>query len=333
VTVRRSASAGDKVAVLLRTALQDDRLSFRARGVLASVLSRPQDWTTSAARLARSSPTEGRDAIRTALIELESCGYLRRNRTQNERGQWEWHWDISDDPALFPPKPAVDPQVKPQVSDIPAGQTTDGSSVTGSAEPGEAAFGSPELGQGGAITGGRGTGGRSTGSRRNPPRPPDGVMVGADGAVIDAEIPLTAPTVIESVVEAYAAAYRRAGGVPTRQTRAVIARSVKRLITGDGVPADVVLAAAELAGRKKTKDLDSQLKLYPDASDSRVTGWNRHLVEAAEKLTPNVPPDDPARYAAERRAITRAAADGTLDPVAYAAGQICFTPTMEGAHR
>lgn len=149
-------------------------------------------------------------------------------------------------------------------------------------------------------------------------------MVGADGTVVDTEIPLTSPTIIESVVDAYASAYRRAGGVPTKQTCAVIARSTKRLITTDGIAADVVLAAAEIAGRKKTKDLDSQLQLH-GPSGSKVTGWDRNLVAAAEKLTPNVSPDNPALFAAERRAITRAAADGTLDPVAYAAGLITFT--------
>lgn len=329
MTVRRSATTGDKVAVLLRAALQDERLSFRARGLLASVCSRPPDWHTSAVRLARQSPTEGRDAIKSALIELETAGYLQRTRFQNARGQWEWDWHISDDPTRFTPKPAVEPLVKPQVTDIPAGQTDDGSPVDGSPEPGPADVGSPVVGQGVASTGGRGSGGRSTGSRRNPARPPDGVMVGADGSVIDAEIPLTAPTVIESIVEAYAAAYRRAGGVPTKQTRAVIARSTKRLLTGDGVPADVVRAAAEIAGGKKTKDLDSQLKLY-GPTEQPVKGWNRNLIDAAEKLIPNVPPDEPERFAAERRAITRAAADGTLDVTAYAAGLLCFT-TPEGA--
>lgn len=149
-------------------------------------------------------------------------------------------------------------------------------------------------------------------------------MVGADGAVLDAEIPLVEPNVIDAIVEAFAAAYRRAGGVPTKQTKAIIARSCKRLITVDGVPADVVLAGAEVAGRKKTSNLDSQLTAY-GPNTQRVTGWDRNLVAAAEKLTPNVSPDDPKGFAAERRAITRAAADGTLDVEAYAAGRICFT--------
>lgn len=156
-------------------------------------------------------------------------------------------------------------------------------------------------------------------------------MVGADGSVLDAEIPLTEPTVIESIVDDYAAAYLRAGGVATKQTRAVIARSAKRLLTGDGLSEAVVRAAAQVAGRKRTKDLDSQLA--PVEAADHVTGWNRNLVEAAEKLTPNVSPDDPVAFAAERRAITRAAANGTLDLKAYAAGKVCYVKPKEGAHR
>lgn len=326
MTVRRAASAGDKVAVFLRAALQDNRISYRARGILASVLSRPQDWTSSAARLARQSPTEGRDAIRTALIELESVGYLVRIRSQNERGQWEWSWDISDDPTLFAQKTADEPDTSPQVTDIPAGQPTDGSSVDGSPVSGPSASGSPEHGKPGPSKGSRGTGGRSTGSRRNPPRPPDGALLGPDGTVLDAELALVEPSAVEAVVEAYCAAYRRAGGVPTKQTRAIIARSCKRLMTADGVPSDVLTAAAERAGGRKTKDIDSQLQLA-----AKVTGWDRHLVAAAEKLIPNVSPDNPGLFAAERRAITRAAADGTLDLAAYAAGNIRYTDTLEGA--
>jgi hypothetical protein len=41
--------------------------------------------------------------------------------------------------------------------------------------------------------------------------------------------------------------------------------------------------------------------------------------DAADELVPNVDPDDLESYRAERRAIMRAAADGILDPEAYAA--------------
>lgn len=81
-----------------RDVLQDERLSYRARGVLACLLSRPDGWRTSAEQLARQGK-EGREAIRTALRELEDVGYLGRQRVQTEFGQWGWVWIVGDDPA------------------------------------------------------------------------------------------------------------------------------------------------------------------------------------------------------------------------------------------
>jgi predicted transcriptional regulator len=71
--------------------LQDERLSFRALGVLSYLLSLPDSWQTSAAKLA-SKRKEGRDAVETALSELDDAGYLVRKRIQYRSGQWGWLW-------------------------------------------------------------------------------------------------------------------------------------------------------------------------------------------------------------------------------------------------
>lgn len=160
MTIRRSAAAGDQVAVLQRAALQDSRLSYRARGVLVAVLSRPVDWRTTAEQLAHEG-TEGRDAIRAALLELERFGYLTRTRFQGSDdlhpGRWATEWDLTDSPATPPPNS--------QVTDIPAGDTGDGFSAVGPDlrkhhEPaGQADSGFPAVGRPGFIeeveTGGR----------------------------------------------------------------------------------------------------------------------------------------------------------------------------------
>jgi hypothetical protein len=76
---------------------QDSRLSFRARGLLIYILSLPDNWRTDSVTLAKEG-VEGRDAIRKCLTEMETTGYLKRLKTQNELGHWETLWYVYDHP-------------------------------------------------------------------------------------------------------------------------------------------------------------------------------------------------------------------------------------------
>lgn len=67
--------------------LRDRGLSFRARGVLAYLLSQPPEFQASAETIAEDGP-EGRDAIRTALQELEEHTYILREKVQDTAGHW-----------------------------------------------------------------------------------------------------------------------------------------------------------------------------------------------------------------------------------------------------
>lgn len=84
---------------LSRDVLQDERMSYRARGIWASLISRPDGWRTDSETLARQGK-EGREAVRTALKELEQFGLLGRERVQDpETGAWGWVWIVGQDPA------------------------------------------------------------------------------------------------------------------------------------------------------------------------------------------------------------------------------------------
>lgn len=81
-----------------RETVNDERLSFRARGVLAWLLDKPDDWRCESDAIARAG-TEGREAIRTALRELEQVGYLERRRVQGEGGRWATIVEVRERPT------------------------------------------------------------------------------------------------------------------------------------------------------------------------------------------------------------------------------------------
>lgn len=70
-----------------REAINDASLSFRARGVLVWLLDKPDNWEVRSSAIADVGK-EGRDAIRTALTELEDRGYLVREKRQTQGGHW-----------------------------------------------------------------------------------------------------------------------------------------------------------------------------------------------------------------------------------------------------
>lgn len=71
--------------ILDNAALRDPRLSLRARGLLVTCMSLPPDWSFSVRGLATLCK-EGKDAVGSALVELEKAGYLRRNQLHGEGG-------------------------------------------------------------------------------------------------------------------------------------------------------------------------------------------------------------------------------------------------------
>ena len=67
--------------------LLNPALSLKAKGLMSYMLSRPDSWDFTIEGLARLNK-EGTDAIGRILRELESQGYITRNRVRNKSGQF-----------------------------------------------------------------------------------------------------------------------------------------------------------------------------------------------------------------------------------------------------
>ncbi len=66
--------------------LQDKKLSLKAKGLLSYMLSLSDDWDYSLKGLTIGCK-DGLDSVRTAVLELEEHGYVRRQKVRNARGQ------------------------------------------------------------------------------------------------------------------------------------------------------------------------------------------------------------------------------------------------------
>lgn len=65
---------------------KDRSLSLKAKGLMSLMLSLPENWDYTVAGLVTLC-RDGRDAVQSALKELENAGYLKRERNRNGKGQ------------------------------------------------------------------------------------------------------------------------------------------------------------------------------------------------------------------------------------------------------
>lgn len=103
--------------------LKDKRLSLKAKGLLSQMLSLPDDWDYTLTGLCHIN-RESKDAIRTALQELEKAGYLHRRQTTDASGRFGSNeYIINERPVSATTTPSSDEPL--------TGNPTTGKTLTG----------------------------------------------------------------------------------------------------------------------------------------------------------------------------------------------------------
>lgn len=97
----RRAPRQRNFTVLPNAALSDERLSFKARGLLAYVLSKPDHWRTNSQHLTTVGP-DGLTSVRSGLQELREAGYAVLVKGRNVDGTIASEWEIGDAPLRNP---------------------------------------------------------------------------------------------------------------------------------------------------------------------------------------------------------------------------------------
>lgn len=103
MTIYRAPRPDSGFLIVRNEVARDNRLSLKARGLLLLILSRPDNWRTTADQLATENK-EGRTAILSAFKELREVGYLRQIKVRNQQGQLSTITSVFDHPELGQPE-------------------------------------------------------------------------------------------------------------------------------------------------------------------------------------------------------------------------------------
>lgn len=95
----------------------DSSLSYKARGILAYLLSKPDDWKVLLSDLVSQS-TDGERSIRSGLGELLNLGYAQRKAVRDANGRFlEWEYTIYEIPLSQNSKMGYEPDCQNSIVD------------------------------------------------------------------------------------------------------------------------------------------------------------------------------------------------------------------------
>lgn len=121
-TIFRAARKNHPYFSFRRATAQDRRLSYEARGLLAYLLSKPDDWILKETDLQKQAAKCGRDKARRIIKELEVFKYLFRGQVHNHNGQFDhtvyWVFEIPHDEQEIDPQKLLE-QYQDEFKSVP----------------------------------------------------------------------------------------------------------------------------------------------------------------------------------------------------------------------
>lgn len=83
---RVSKNKENPYVIVNKNFINDESISWKAKGILLYLLSKPDDWRVYETDIVKHS-TDGRDSVRSAIRELIKAGYIMREKVRNEKGR------------------------------------------------------------------------------------------------------------------------------------------------------------------------------------------------------------------------------------------------------
>lgn len=79
--------------------IHDNKISWKAKGILLYLLSRPDDWQVYETELVKHT-SDGLSSLKSGIKELEEIGYIRRTRKRDDKGRLkEYEYSVFEHPT------------------------------------------------------------------------------------------------------------------------------------------------------------------------------------------------------------------------------------------
>ena len=121
MSIVRKKHRNKPYVILDKRGLEDEGLSWKAKGILAYLISKPDDWQVYLKQLSTAS-TDGIDATRSGMKELVDAGYVRRQESKKENGKFAGHeYVVYEHPSLAEQDGGRPPNAARRTDEAPEG--------------------------------------------------------------------------------------------------------------------------------------------------------------------------------------------------------------------